>query len=84
MKPSKSATAPMQTADTKSAELAKDGAHDHLPPPTFWPAGLALGVTLIFWSLITSWVVLVMGGWLFIISLAGWVRDIRHERKTHS
>jgi hypothetical protein len=63
---------------------ADDTSHPHLPPPTFWPAGLALGVTLIFWSLITSWVVLMMGGWLFIVSLVGWIRDIRHERKIHS
>ena len=74
-------------ADTPKSLTATDPSADevhHLPIPTFWPAGLALGVTLIFWSLITSWVILMMGAWLFIISLGGWIRDIRHERKTHS
>lgn len=53
---------------------------DHLPSPTFWPAGLALGITFLFWSLITSWVVFVVGLIVFTGSLAGWIADIRHER----
>jgi cytochrome c oxidase subunit 1 len=72
------------SSDVLTTHLAEDASHVHLPPPTFWPAGLALGITLIFWSLITSWVVFVMGAWLFVLSIVGWVRDIRHERKTHS
>lgn len=58
---------------------------NHLPSPTFWPAGLALGITFIFWSLITSWVVLVVGVATFAASLTGWIRDILHEqRESHS
>ncbi len=56
---------------------------EHLPSPTFWPAGLALGITFIFWALITSWVVLVIGIALFAASLAGWISDLRHEPKHH-
>lgn len=56
---------------------------DHLPSPTFWPAGLALAITFIFWSLITSWVVLVIGIALFAASLAGWISDLLHESKQH-
>ncbi|QYM78262.1 hypothetical protein K0B96_13255 [Horticoccus luteus] len=51
-----------------------------LPRPTFFPSGLAMGTTFIFWGLITSWVVLVVGVGLFIASLAGWISEIRHER----
>jgi hypothetical protein len=54
---------------------------EHLPAPTFWPAGFALAITFIFWGLVTSWVVLVVGVALFAASLAGWIADIRHERK---
>jgi hypothetical protein len=54
---------------------------DHLPLPTYWPAGLALAITFIFWGLITSWVILVVGIIQFAASLAGWIQDIRHERK---
>ncbi len=53
----------------------------HVPRPTYFPAGLALGTALIFWSLITSVVILVVGLGIFAVSLAGWVSEIRHERK---
>ena len=56
---------------------------EHLPAPTFWPAGLALAITFVFWGLISSWVVFAVGLLLFTLSLAGWIADIRHERKKH-
>ncbi|MEY2496569.1 MAG: hypothetical protein QOD12_125 [Verrucomicrobiota bacterium] len=54
---------------------------EHLPRPTYFPAGLAMGIAFLFWGLITSWVVLVVGLSLFITSLAGWISEIRYERK---
>ena len=56
---------------------------EHLPQPTFFPAGLAMGTTFIFWGFITSWVILVAGLGLFVAALAGWITEIRHERKNH-
>jgi hypothetical protein len=53
---------------------------EHLPHPTYFPAGLAMGVAFIFWGLITSWVIIAVGAGLFIAALAGWITDIRHER----
>ena len=32
-----------------------------LPRPTYFPAGLAMGVAFLFWGLITTWVVLLVG-----------------------
>jgi hypothetical protein len=55
--------------------------HEHLPRPTYFPAGLAMGTTFIFWGLITSWVIFLVGVGLFIAALAGWITEIRHERK---
>jgi hypothetical protein len=55
--------------------------HEQLPRPTYFPAGLAMGTTFIFWGLITSWVVLLVGIGLFAAALAGWLTEIRHERK---
>jgi len=52
-----------------------------LPRPTYFPAGLAMGTTFIFWGLITSWVILLAGIGLFVAALAGWIVEIRHERK---
>lgn len=54
-----------------------------LPLPTFWPAGLGLGTTFVFWGLISSWVVLAVGIALFAVSLGGWIRHLRYERKQH-
>jgi hypothetical protein len=51
-----------------------------LPEPSIWPATLALGITLLVWGLVTSLIITGVGGILFAVALAGWIRDIRHER----
>jgi len=55
--------------------------HKNLPEPTYFPSGLAMGVAFTFWGLITSWVIFAVGIGLFIAALAGWISEIRHERK---
>ena len=54
---------------------------EHLPRPTCFPAGMAMGAALIFWGIITSWVILLVGGGLFTVTLGGWIAEILHERK---
>jgi hypothetical protein len=54
---------------------------EHLPRPTYFPSGLAMGIAFLFWGLITSWVTFVIGVALFTASLAGWITEIRYERK---
>ncbi len=54
-----------------------------LPRPTFWPASLAFAVTFLLWGFVTSPLVTGMGALLFMISLAGWIGDIRHETRSH-
>jgi hypothetical protein len=54
---------------------------ERLPRPSYFPAGLAMGTALIFWGLITGWVVFLAGIGLFIAALAGWISEIRYERK---
>ena len=54
-----------------------------LPRPNFFPAGLAMGTTFIFWGLITSWVIIAVGIALFTASLAGWIYEILRERNDH-
>ena len=56
---------------------------EHLPRPTYFPAGLAMGIAFLFWGLITSWVTVVVGLALFTASLAGWITEIRYERRHH-
>ncbi len=55
--------------------------HEHLPRPTYFPAGLAMGTVFIFWGVITSLVIVFIGIALFVAALAGWISEIRHERK---
>ena len=52
-----------------------------IPEPTYWPAALALGSMLLFWGLLTSWMISVTGLGLFSLSLAGWIRDILREHR---
>ena len=54
-----------------------------LPRPTYFPAGVAMGAAFLFWGLITTWVVLLVGLALFGAALAGWITELRHEYKSH-
>jgi len=54
-----------------------------LAEPTAWPAALALGITLLVWGLVTSLIITAVGLCVFAGALAGWIRDIRHERTKH-
>lgn len=54
---------------------------EHLPEPTQWPPALALAVTLVFWGLVSSFIITGIGLLLFGFSMAGWIRAIRHERE---
>jgi hypothetical protein len=53
---------------------------EKLPDPSIWPATLALAITFLVWGLVTSLIITGVGLALFAGALAGWIRDIRHER----
>lgn len=50
-----------------------------MPEPTIWPAVLALGTVLFLWGLVTSFIMTATGLILLAVSLAGWLREMRHE-----
>jgi uncharacterized membrane protein HdeD (DUF308 family) len=60
-----------------------------LPKPGYWPFLLALGIAFILWGLavgfneVFSTIIIVsgLGLILFIVALAGWIGDLRDERK---
>ena len=71
-------------ADETSAGAPSDWSSpkpETLAEPTWYPAALAFGVTLTAWGLIASAIVLAMGLVVVVLSLSGWIGDIRHERK---
>ena len=47
--------------------------------PSIWPVALSAGVTLLAFGVVTSSVFSLVGAVLFAWSLAGWIRDLRHE-----
>jgi uncharacterized membrane protein len=51
----------------------------HLPPPSFWPAALALGIALILTGLILNIVMLAAGVIISVVSTVLWIRDARRE-----
>ena len=48
-----------------------------IPEPTFWPMVLALGVTIALWGILTSWVFIVTGMLLSLLSVYRWVMELR-------
>jgi hypothetical protein len=51
----------------------------HLPDPSYLPATLALGITIAIVGVVFSWVVVVLGAIVGLISLARWIRQTRAE-----
>ncbi len=56
---------------------------ERIPEPTAWPVGTAFGITLMLWGLVSTLMITGVGLALFVASLAGWTREIRHERRQH-
>ena len=54
-----------------------------LSQPCVWPVTLALGITFLVWGLVISLIITGVGVALFAVPIAGWIRDIRHERAKH-
>ncbi len=66
-------------------ERAADGWSEprpaHVPRPTAWPMLCAAAVALLFFGVSSSPVVAAVGGLAFLVTLAGWIRELLHERR---
>ena len=51
----------------------------HLPPPSIWPAVLAVGIALDLTGLIINLVVVAIGALITVAAIVLWVRDARRE-----
>jgi hypothetical protein len=51
----------------------------HLPPPSIWPAVLALGIAFLLTGLVLNVVLLIVGVVISVAATALWVRDARRE-----
>ncbi len=52
---------------------------EELPKATYWPFFLALGLMFMGWGLLSTWLFSVAGLLVFLISLFGWINNMRHE-----
>ncbi len=50
-----------------------------IPAPTFWPVFLAFGVLMLFWGLITSFIMIAAGIIVAGISVSGWISDLNNS-----
>lgn len=50
-----------------------------LPRPTYWPAMLALGMTLALLGPVTLMAVTVVGLGMAVVALIGWIGELIHE-----
>jgi hypothetical protein len=54
---------------------------EKLPPPTYWPFFLAMGLLFMAWGLLAMWLIAAAGFLVFVISLAAWINILRHEQR---
>jgi hypothetical protein len=50
-----------------------------LPRPSYMPFLLALSLALLFWGLISTWIITVTGVIGVVISLHGWIKDMLND-----
>jgi len=51
----------------------------HIPPPTVWPATLALGITGMAFGVVTHWILSAAGLFLFLLGAHGWIEDLKND-----
>jgi hypothetical protein len=53
---------------------------EHLPDPSFAPPLLAFGLMLLFWGIVTSWLVSAAGFGIAALAVGSWISDLRRGR----
>jgi len=51
----------------------------NIPRPTYSPAVLALAIVCLLWGTVTTYLISLLGVILFVVGLAGWIGELRHE-----
>lgn len=54
-------------------------AHPALPRPSYWPAALAFGITLLAWGFVTTFYISVVGILMIFLAIGGWIGELLHE-----
>lgn len=53
----------------------------HIPEPTYMPLALAIGAMCLLWGIVTTPLLSLAGGILFVIGISGWIGELRHEHR---
>jgi hypothetical protein len=51
----------------------------HIPEPTYMPVFMAIGMVCLLWGIVTTPLISLVGAALFVISIVGWIGELRHE-----
>ena len=51
----------------------------HIPEPTYMPVVMAIGMICMLWGIVTTYLITLVGVVLFVISILGWIGELRHE-----
>ncbi len=54
---------------------------DRLPQPTAWPPLFAFGVMIFFWGVVSSPLLILIGGVFLLYAFVHWIGEIRHDAK---
>lgn len=67
----------------KSAAAESDGWTEpqgaHVPEPTYAPLVLAIGIMCMLWGIVTTPLLSLVGGVLFVVGITQWIGEVRHE-----
>lgn len=53
--------------------------HPLLPRPTYWPAVLAFGITLLAFGFVTTFYISLVGVLVIFLAIGGWIGELLHE-----
>lgn len=53
----------------------------HVPEPTYAPLFLAIGMMCMLWGIVTTPLLSLVGGILFVIAISKWIGEVRHEHR---
>ncbi len=69
------------TATARAPESAVNLEALHLPGPSLAPVIFAAGITFLLFGVVTHWVFTLVGAFLLVVGLTGWIRELRrgHE-----
>ena len=66
-------------AETEPHAQVEEHEAFHLPPPSIWPAVLAVGIAVLLIGIVLNLAIAIIGAVVSITAVALWLRDARHE-----